>query len=80
MFVLQYVSDKLEFANLQSKQICINKQTCKRAAPPIWRNLRGILCSSFGEKTWSGHVRSRRYDVISGTTSKRFFEKWHRLC
>ena len=45
-----------------------------------WHSLRGILCASFGGKIWSGHVRSRSYDVISGTISDRFFGKSLRLC
>ena len=28
----------------------------------------GALCATFGEKIWSGHVRSRSYDVTKGTT------------
>ena len=32
------------------------------------------------KQIWSGLVRSRSYDVISGTTSDRFFGKSHRLC
>ena len=34
----------------------------------IFHSLWGIFCATFGEKNWSGHVRSRSYDVIRGTT------------
>ena len=38
----------------------------------ILHSLWGILCGTFGEKNWSGQVRSRSYDVIRGTTFARF--------
>ena len=34
----------------------------------ILHSLWGVFCATFGEKIWSGQVRSRSYDVITGTT------------
>ena len=34
----------------------------------IFHCLRVIFCATFGEKIWSGQVKSRSYDAIRGTT------------
>ena len=41
----------------------------------IFYSLWGVLCATFGEKIWSGQVRSRSYDVTKGTTFGRISAK-----
>ena len=41
----------------------------------IFHSLLGIFCATFGEKNWSGQVRSRSYDVIRGTTFDKISAK-----
>ena len=38
----------------------------------IFYSLWGVLCATFGEKNWSGQVRSRSYDVTKEQPSARF--------
>ena len=41
----------------------------------IFNSLWGMFCATWGEKTWSGQVRSRCYDVIRGTTFDKISAK-----
>ena len=41
----------------------------------IFCSLWGVLCATFGEKIWSGQVRSRSYDVTKGTTFGKIFSE-----